>query len=174
MAFLLDTNTLIQAKNDYYAFSICPGFWDWLDVANADGTMHSIEPVLQELREGNDDLTHWANARPSSFFLPVDSAAAASLPRVVQWVQAADFRDDAKREFLAKADPILIAYALAHGNTLATHEVHIEGERRKVKIPTACRALGVKCVRTFQMLTSEGVRLVLDGNLADTTTINAL
>lgn len=162
MAFLLDTNTLIQAKNDYYAFGLCPGFWDWLTAANATGTVHSIEPVLVEIRDGNDDLTDWANARPASFFLPVDAAAAARLPGVVQWVQAADFREDAKRDFLAKADPILIAYALAHGSTLATHEVHIEGERRKVKIPTVCRALGVNCVRTFQMLAREGVRFVLE------------
>ncbi len=162
MAFLLDTNTLIQAKNDYYAFGLCPGFWDWLTSANATGTVHSIEPVLTEIRDGNDDLTDWANARPPSFFRQVDAAAVAQLPRVVQWVQAADFREDAKREFLAKADPILIAYALAHGCTLATHEIHIEGERRKVKIPTVCRALGVNCVRTFQMLTSEGVRFVVD------------
>jgi len=162
MAFLLDTNTLIQAKNDYYAFSLCPGFWNWLASANAAGTVLSIEPVLQEIRDGSDDLTVWANARPPSFFVPVDAAAASQLSRVVQWVQQADFREDAKRDFLAKADPVLIAYALAHGCTLATHEVHIEGEKRKVKIPTVCRALGVNFVRTFQMLTSEGVRFVVE------------
>lgn len=161
MAFLLDTNTLIQAKNDYYAFGLCPGFWDWLTSANTVGTVHSIEPVLAEIRDGNDDLTAWANARPPSFFLPMDAIAVSQLSRVVGWVQAADFREEAKRDFLAKADPQLIAYALAHGSTLATHEVHIEGERRKVKIPTVCRALGVSCMRTFQMLTSERVRFVV-------------
>ena len=25
--FVLDTNTLIEAKNRYYGFDICPGFW---------------------------------------------------------------------------------------------------------------------------------------------------
>lgn len=162
MAYLLDTNTLIQAKNDYYAFDLCPGFWEWLERSNEGGSVHSIEPVLSELREGDDALKDWADARSRSFFLPVDTAAAAKLSLVVQWVQAGDFKDHAKRDFLAKADPILIAYALAHGQTLATHEVHKEGERRKVKIPTVCRALGVPCVRTFQMLTNEGVRFVLE------------
>lgn len=167
MAFLLDTNTLIQAKNDYYAFGLCPGFWDWLSAANERGTVHSIDPVLKEIREGNDDLTAWANAQPPSFFLPVDAATSAELPKVVQWVQAGDFREDAKRDFLAKADPILVAYALAHQCTLATHEVHIDGERRKVKIPTLCRALGVHCLRTFQMLASERVRFVLEETPAE-------
>ena len=31
MLFLLDSDTLIQAKNEYYGFDLCPGFWDWLD-----------------------------------------------------------------------------------------------------------------------------------------------
>ncbi len=137
-------------------------FWDWLILANAAGSLHSIEPVLAEIRDGNDDLTAWSDARPPAFFLPVDSPAAAQLPRVVQWVQAGDFREDAKRDSLARADPLLIAYALAHGCTLATHEVHVEGERRKVKIPTVCRALGVAYVRTFQMLTREGARFVVE------------
>ena len=79
----------------------------------------------------------------------------------MRWVQAVDFKDVAKRVFLEKADPILVAYALAHGQTLVTHEVHIEGERRKVKIPTVCQALRVPCVRTFQMLKNEEVRFVL-------------
>lgn len=162
MAYLLDTNTLIQAKNDYYAFDLCPGFWEWLEKSNERGNVHSIEPVLAELREGDDELKVWANARPPSFFSPVDQAAAARVPEVVQWVQAGNFREEAKRDFLGKADPLLIAYALAHGRTLATHEVHIEGERRKVKIPTVCRALSTPCVRTFQMLTSQGVRFVLE------------
>jgi hypothetical protein len=162
MAFLLDTNTLIQAKNDYYAFGLCPGFWDWLATANAAGTVYSIEPVLREIRDGNDDLTSWANDQPPEFFLSVDTATAAKLPHVIQWVQSVDFREEAKREFLARADPILIAYALAHGCSLVTHEVHIQGEKRKVKIPTVCRGLGVDCVRTFQMLSSENVRFVLE------------
>jgi hypothetical protein len=110
----------------------------------------------------------WADARSPSFFLPMDAAAVAQLPGVVAWVQAANFREEAKRDFLAKADPQLIAFALAHGFTLATHEVHIDGERRKVKIPTVCRALGVNCVRTFQMLTSEGVRFALEHTPATT------
>lgn len=33
MAYLLDTNVLIAAKNTYYGFDFCTAFWDWLDVA---------------------------------------------------------------------------------------------------------------------------------------------
>lgn len=162
MTYLLDTNTLIQAKNEYYGFDVCPGFWDWIDSENSRGGVVSIEPVLAELREGADELTEWANERAGGLFLPVDQATALAIPDVVNWVNGEDFKESAKRDFLAKADPILIAYAMSHDDmTLATHEVHIEGERKKVKIPTVCRALGVPCVRTFGMLRSANAQFSL-------------
>jgi hypothetical protein len=46
MTYLLDTNTLIQAKNEYYGFDVCPGFWDWIDAENGREGVVSIEPVL--------------------------------------------------------------------------------------------------------------------------------
>jgi uncharacterized protein DUF4411 len=42
MAYLLDTDVFIQAKNLHYAFDVCPGFWSWLDRARhyRDGLQH--------------------------------------------------------------------------------------------------------------------------------------
>lgn len=48
MAWLLDTNVLVNAKRDHYGFEFCPGFWDWLDIAWADGRVASIEAVYDE------------------------------------------------------------------------------------------------------------------------------
>lgn len=161
MPYLLDTNTLIQAKNEYYAFDLCPGFWDWLDLAYNRGEVFSIEPVRKEILDGKDELCDWAKARPKGFFLPVDAATSTKIADVVRWVQASDFKDAARREFLAKADPILVAYAWAHDHVLVTHEVHVEGERRKVKIPTVCNALDIQCERTFGMLRNKKARFVM-------------
>jgi hypothetical protein len=161
MAYLLDSSTLIQAKNEYYGFDFCPGFWDWLDRENAAENVFSIDRIGDELEESNDELATWASERAEAFFLPVDDATHRAMRRVSTWVQNADYRDHAKREFLRGADPFLIAYALAHGHTVATHEVHVEGEKKKVKIPSVCRALKVPCVRTFEMLRREGARFVI-------------
>ena len=30
MAYLLDADVLIGAKNLHYGFDFCPAFWDWL------------------------------------------------------------------------------------------------------------------------------------------------
>lgn len=43
MAYLLDANVFIQAKNLHYGFDFCPGFWDWLDQAHAAGRVFSVE-----------------------------------------------------------------------------------------------------------------------------------
>lgn len=161
MAYLLDASTLIQAKNEYYAFDLCPGFWDWLDQQSAAGNAFSIRAVKDELEHGNDELAQWAKNRGNEFFLPVDERVSGAMAAVSGWVQAGEFREDAKRKFLAGADPWLIAHALAHGHTVVTLEVHVEGEKRAVKIPTVCRALNVFCVPTLKMLRSERVRFVL-------------
>ena len=58
MAYLLDSDVFIQAKNLHYGFDFCPGFWDWIDMANAAGTVISIENVRIELLGGNDDARH--------------------------------------------------------------------------------------------------------------------
>lgn len=38
MAYLLDSNIFIQAKNLHYGFDFCPAFWGWILQQNASGT----------------------------------------------------------------------------------------------------------------------------------------
>ena len=35
MAYLLDADVFIQAKNLHYGLDFCPAFWDWLILENA-------------------------------------------------------------------------------------------------------------------------------------------
>ena len=59
--YLIDSDVLITAKNRYYAFSICPGFWASLLHGHTLGQLHSIDRVQQELLNGSpdDDLVQW-------------------------------------------------------------------------------------------------------------------
>ena len=52
MAYLLDTNIFIQAKNEYYGFDLCPGFWDWLERQNKVGQvwLFGIDYAFWELK----------------------------------------------------------------------------------------------------------------------------
>ena len=53
--YLLDSDVLITAKNRYYAFTICPGFWESVLHGHSCGRLHSIDRVRQELLNGSED-----------------------------------------------------------------------------------------------------------------------
>ena len=163
MAYLLDANTLIEAKNTWYAFDLCPGFWSWIEDAHNSGQVFSTAGIRKELLNGNDQLAAWAKQRPAGFFLPDDAASLAEMPNVSTWVTSQNFQPDAIRQFMSGADPFLVAYAKAHGHTVVTHERHQPGQRNRVKIPTVCAALGVACDHTFTVLRAENVRFVVAG-----------
>jgi len=161
MAYLLDANVFIQAKNLHYGFNFCPAFWDWLDVGNAAGKVFSIEKVGDELEAGADELADWVAARGAGFFLPADAALLTTLGRVSAWVTQQRYEPAAVHTFLQEADYYLIAHALAHGYTVVTHEIPSDS-LRKVKIPNVCIGLGIRCVSPFEMLRAERARFVLE------------
>ncbi len=161
MAYLLDANVFIQAKNLHYGFDFCPAFWDWLDDANSRGIVFSIEKVRDELIAGNDELATWAKARGSHFFLSPDEQMLPAFGQVSRWASTEDYDLAAVNTFLQVADYYLIAHALAHGFTVVTHEVPAS-TRRKIKIPNACIGLGIKHMTPYEMLRLEGARFVLD------------
>ncbi len=85
MAYLLDADVFIQAKNLHYGFEFCPAFWDWLIAANTARNVFSIEKVADELKAGSDELADWAGRRAPGFFLEPDAAIAPALTSVSAW-----------------------------------------------------------------------------------------
>jgi hypothetical protein len=76
MAYLLDSDVFIQAKNLHYGFDFCPAFWDWIDRAHSTGTIFSIDRVRTEIVGGGDDLATWALTKTDAFFLQPDASHA--------------------------------------------------------------------------------------------------
>jgi hypothetical protein len=161
MGYLLDANVFIEAKNRYYGFDVCPGFWDWLVSMNARGSLHSVESVENELVGGNDELAEWARDRGEAFFLAPDTPTLSSLARLAEWASTEEYEPAAVATFLGSADYYLVAYAHAHQYTVVTQEVPA-ASIRKVKIPNACIGVGVRYLNTFELLRREGARFVLE------------
>jgi hypothetical protein len=67
MAYVLDANVFIQAKNLHYGLDFCPAFWDWLIAGNAANQVFSIEKVGDEILAGGDQLADWASDRGPDF-----------------------------------------------------------------------------------------------------------
>lgn len=162
MAYLLDANVFIEAKNRHYGLDFCPAFWDWLAAKNLEQIVFSIEKVEDELAAGADELTDWAAERGERFFLKPDPGILPQLGKVSVWANDQDYEPGAINTFLQAADYYLCAHALAQEHVVVTHEVPSPSTKR-IKIPNVCIGLRVTFMTPFQMLRRERARFVLGG-----------
>lgn len=163
MRYLLDSNTMIEAKNRYYQMHICPGYWTWVLRANASGEVASIDSVKKELRDGNDNLAEWVKGNSHLFIDESDDPTQAAFTEVAEHVAslAHTMNPGALEDFLAKADPWLIAKARVLDAVVVTHEQSNPSIRRKFTIPNVCDHFGVKCLDTFELLDKLEAKFVL-------------
>lgn len=153
--YLLDTNTFIEAKNRYYGFDIVPSFWVKLESFES-MNVAVIANVRDEILDGKDELAQWFESKSQEWIIPTDenSDIVAKFAEVAQYVST-NSQYTVQREkdrFLSKADPWLIAAASVLGATIVTHELSVDKQSKKVKIPDVAKAFNVSCVNIFEML----------------------
>ena len=155
--FLIDTNTLIQPYKSYYAFDICPGYWEWLLAAHGQGNLASIDRVRNEVLEQDDDLAGWVKTTaPGGLFLPSTQPEVAAANRdIMNWV-AGNYSQGQTRRFASGADSWLAAYAKVHSMVVVTQE--FPRQRGKVPLPDVCKHSGVESEDLFDMLRELDVR----------------
>jgi hypothetical protein len=161
MAYLLDANVFIEAKNRHYGFDFCPAFWDWIIQSHTAGTVFSVQRVEAELVGRGDDLSTWTRQRGDSFFLRPDNALPASLQTVSAWVSTQQYDPGAVATYLQNTDYYLVAYAHAHGHVVVTHEKSAPMSTKTIKIPDVCMGINTAYVTPFEMLRQEHARFVL-------------
>lgn len=160
MAYLLDADVFIRAKNLHYGFDFCPAFWEWLIESNAAGKVYSIEKVGDEVLAIEDELSKWAEARGQGFFVRPGPSVFPSLRVVSTWAAEQHYEQSAVHTFLQVADYYLVAHAHAEGYTVVTHEIP-SASKRRIKIPDACIGLNIKFMTPYEMLRRERARFVL-------------
>ncbi len=160
MAYLIDTDVFINAKNFHYRFDVCPGFWNWLIEANNRDVLFSIQQVRKEIMERKDMLSLWCGNkyRKKMFLETKDSKTYEELQLLATWVSQ-NYQMAAQNKFFKSADFVLVGFAAAHGHTVVTHEVAANGF--EVKIPNACRHMEVPVINPFDMLGKEKVKFNL-------------
>lgn len=164
MKYLLDANTYIEAKNFYYGMDICPAYWQWLDWQFELGTVASVDMIGRELRDGDDELAQWARQRPTHFIANDDDDTQQVFQQILSDVMAGDYNARERDNFLAKADPWIIAKSKAIGATLITHESLLPATSRKIRIPNICQKNEVPWMNTFQFLRQLNARFVLEAH----------
>jgi len=161
--YLLDSDVFIAAKNSYYAFAICPGFWDSLIHHHGVGNVCSIDRVRSELLAGRktEDLVQWVKGQlPSAFFMGTDEeAVTGAYGQVMLWMQRnPQYFDQAKAKFATEADGWLVAYAMVHSVTVITNEQPRPQSRNRILLPDVCAQFNVIYKDTFAMLNELAVR----------------
>lgn len=162
MTYLLDSNTFIQAKNDFYRFSFCPGYWDWIIDGYYRGQIFSTEHVRQELLRLQDELADWIKtAVPAGIFIKGSDASLRTYSDIVRWVSNREmYKQEHKARFLSGADPWLIAEAMNGNHTVVTFEKS-QPIASTVKIPDVAKAFGVPTLRVYDVLELTGQKLTL-------------
>ena len=164
---VFDSDVFIAAKNAYYAFDICPGFWRGILRAFQRGSVRSIDRIKNELLLGRkeEDLVQWVRDEvPAAFFHDSnDSDVSAAFAEVMLWVQRnGQYFDRAKAKFATEADGWLVAYAMVHRTVVVTNEQPRPDSRNRVLLPDVCVQFQVPYKDTFAMLRDLGVRFGLE------------
>ncbi len=157
MAYLLDANTFIEAKNRYYSFDVCPGFWQWLELFANQQDFLTIKEVKDEILYGSDELSDWFKTIPSNLFIEADTEIQREFRTIYNHVTHNDYNTTAKNRFLDGADPWLIATAKQRNLSIVTHESSVPPNSTKIKIPNLCEIYEISCLNIFELLHDENV-----------------
>ena len=145
MGYIFDANIFIRSKIEM-PMDLWPTFWTKMAKLIRDGRICSSVKVKEEIEKGNDELTDWLKVNaPRNFYLPVDVDVLTKYTKCQNWANNNPvFKAEARTEFAEVADAYLVATAAAKNYTLVTNETSDPNCRRRVKIPDACIALGVR------------------------------
>ena len=160
MLYLLDANTLIDAKRDYYPILRVPEFWDWLIYQGQQGKIKIPIEMYEEFSDKKDkdgekdELAAWAELVEVRDALLFDEEVEQDLvARITYGGYVANPTDD-ELEKIGR-DPFLLSYALKdiHNRTIVT----TEASRPKRKganrhIPDVSNDFNIRCINSFQMI----------------------
>lgn len=160
MLYLLDANTLIEAKNLYYQFGRVPEYWGWIRHHGEHGNVKVPIEIYEEFEEARksdgerDELSEWADIDEVKSALLLSQEAD---PGLVSRVIAEGYCSDPTDRDIEKMgrDPFLISCALeAPGETtIVSAEVSRPSRQRGNRmVPDVCKDLGVRCINNFHLL----------------------
>jgi hypothetical protein len=160
--YVLDSNPFIEAKNRYYGFDICPGFWTSLVDLHKENRVVSIDRVKTELMSHDDEIHEWIRDRaPATFFNGTDDLDVINaFQAMIRWVSSENFHDSAKAEFASVADGWVLAYAKVNRLVVVTHEAFAPDAKNKVPMPNLCVKFDIEYHDTFEMLRDLGEKFV--------------
>lgn len=158
--YLLDANFFIQAHRVGFPMDVVPSFWNKVKELAASGKIISIDKVKKEIYDSEDDLKDWCEHNLPDEFFKDSTGVIPSYAKVVGWANSKSdqYTQQARDTFMDadEADAWLISYAHTHALPIVTHEVSAPFSKSSIKIPDACKALGVRTLQPMDMFRELG------------------
>lgn len=165
--FLIDSNSFIRPKNEFYSFDFAPSYWNKLEPFISDGTIIILDRIKNEIENQKDILSDWLK-KVTYNKLPTNSNDILKAYReVLNYVKTCGYYKESAVMEWAKinvADPWLIAAAKTKGYTIITFEVpnlnlNEKIQSKRAKIPDVARHFGVKCENLFYLVRQLEIKL---------------
>lgn len=161
MLYLLDANTLIDAKRDYYPVQRVPEFWEWLIFH---GLQENIKIPFEVYREfddktdidGNkDELAMWSGkSEVKSALLFEEQPDRDLVSRIIYTGYLPEPTDQDLKKM--GRDPFLLAYALKDPENRCVVIMETSKPGRKTgssrKVPDVGMDFNIRCLTTFEMI----------------------
>ncbi len=162
--YLIDTNIFIESAYRFYAFDICPGFWEFLGKCSESDSIKSISKVYDELTSDNSNLQDFKEKlQKAEFFLSIENISLESYEKISQTLQTMQYTQRAIQDFSSGADYFLVALAYQEAYTIVTHEAKSgNNARNTIKIPNVCEQLRINCIDIAEFLRNKQARFVLE------------
>lgn len=139
---------------------VVPSFWNKVKELAASGKIISIDKVKKEIYDSEDDLKDWCEHNLPDEFFKDSTGVIPSYAKVVGWANSKSdqYTQQARDTFMDadEADAWLISYAHTHALPIVTHEVSAPFSKSSIKIPDACKALGVRTLQPMDMFRELG------------------
>lgn len=149
--YWLDADVYIQAKNGPFKIERVPGFWVFLAKQFDEGKIRSPKMVYDELTDFSDVLANWCRRMRSRGIAVVGNKDVQECFNKIANHVHGKHPQHLANEFLKGGDGWVIAHAMATGGIVVTQESS-RSKKGRIKVPTVCRELGVKCIGTYDML----------------------
>jgi hypothetical protein len=150
--YVIDTNVWIECR-DHYPPDVFPGVWDLFDDLLGGGELSCPQEVLIELQRGHDDLPTILAAK-AGLFVPLDEILQDGVVELMDRYGERMVDPHSDRD---RADPYVVALARIRDASVVCNER--TGLPTKVKVPDACKDLGVPCVKLHDFFRQRGLRL---------------
>jgi hypothetical protein len=155
MLYLIDANSIIDAKDLYYVIDRVPEFWDWLLHHGEAGHIKIPPEIFDEISPGNDKndpFYLWRKDPATAKALLLDGdVAMMTVQLVLDHGYAKDLTDD--ELITIGKDPFLIAPAVGDPDrvVVTSEKSKPKAQRANRTIPDVCDSLGVRWITPFQL-----------------------